>query len=872
MTHDGQDDSPLLQVAEWMAARGWKRKLAKGQRYRQSLFEHGINGLDAMLRLLPILSRPEHMHLSQEEGRILQAAVLAHDVGKEAEQFQEYLSDRRTSASHIDPERTRQAVPEVCDALGFGPIGPDVLRVIESCINAHHPSPATVFRGMLQGSDRWWPLARVVMAVDHFCSAADLLDAREALDRGFLGPFVLTSYHQVVMRGVSTTLLHQAAQEAFSADGWTPLLCFANGTLYVTDGASSASPPSLEKIAAHLQQTVSRRLAERDLSQIIVGSPIASILPKPELVDFASVGSYLTVAGTRVRRGTFAKKKPDDRKRVIAAYLDFAGRAEEAMTDDLLARETARIDAAQPEMVIFKLFKALTSPAVMGKGVTDTAATAYDTIFGPGTWLQLQSTSTLMPAKDMTRTVDHFWRLPGDHFGLSVARLGELEPDQRTKLLVQVLSDVVSQVREATSSPSPAEALAEQMAAAFVGDLVAPGTLGDPRDLARAQVETYARSKATAGKHLRKAVYFCPLCSRSFDQSEGESAKANFIAKPESHTNRAVAHGPFDRIVVCNGCRYERVLLQVLVGKAPAQMLTLLPHMNIGHGAGALVVQKVQDFVSKAQATMLGASTSRVTLGLTNLIAGKLGDDFPEALSADELVQLMTYRVSEDTRKQHLRKLTSALRDTYEDDLGQANTEWDTRYSSWDAAAEALMHDEVIDVEAKRLRREILWQFPAMHLVGETPNLLLVPLPLAIAADANESDANRALRELYVLLLIGLAFDMAVVSTSEGESVHWTGGEGVARVPTVPAVRALIGDEWVQLEKARHWIQVIGAAAQLGPACKFSPRSDLLQVLTTSPPERLLARVEQAGVEPLSMKHLRLVEIIKETRAKEVMV
>ncbi|MCC6177390.1 MAG: hypothetical protein IT305_18990 [Chloroflexi bacterium] len=823
-----------------------------------------------MCRLLPIVSRPAQMHLTESEGRILQVAILAHDVGKEVDEFQEYLAGRRRSASHIDRERTRQVVPAVCEGLGFDDLTSDVMLVVEDCINAHHPSPASVLRGIMHGSSRWWILAQVVMAVDHLCSAADLHAARDELSRGFLRTAVQASYHQVVMRGVATTLLHQAAQEAFVSSGWTPLLCFANGTLYVADGTSSVQVPSTNDIEAQLQQEIGRLLSGRDLQGIIVGSPIASMLPKPELVDFAKVDSYLTVAGTRVRRGTFAKKKVDDRRKVVATYLDASGRSAESLTDDLLSRETARIDAAQPEMVIFKLFKALSSTAIIGKEASDEVAVSYDALFGPEAWSQLQSTSTLMPAKDMARTVDRFWHLPGHRFGMAAAQMEEVEPERRTRLLVAALSGLVAQARAKSATPSPIEALAQQMSQAFVDDLVTPTVEGDPRERAQAQVETYSRSKVTAGKHVRNAVYLCPMCSRTFDRSEGEPARADFLPNPESHTNRAVAHGPFDRIVICNGCRYERVLLQVLVGKTPAQTLVLLPHMNIGSGAGALLVQRVQEFVDATKATMTGASTSRVTLGLTGLMAGKLGDELPDTLSPEELARLMTYRVSEDTRKRHLRELVKAMREAYDDDLEQVNDLWDTTYPSWNEAATSLMNNEVRDSAARGLRQEVLKQFPALYHVGETPNLLLVPLPLAIAADEKESDANRALRELYVLLLIGLTFDVAVVATSEGESVHWTGGEGVARAPAVPAVRALIGEEWVQSENASGWVRKIGAAAQLGPACDFSKRSDLLQVLTASPPERLLARIEQAGAERVGMKHIRLIEAVKGTLAEEV--
>lgn len=879
MMQDEANQALLKRAASWMESRGWRQKLAKEKQYQQTLFEHSLNELDVTLRLLSILARRKHMHLSLDEQRVLQAAVLAHDVGKETDDFQEYIAGRLKHASHIDPDRTRRAVPEVCEALGFGDVAPNVIQVIESCINVHHPSPAGTMRGVLEGMDRWWPLARVVMAVDHVCSAAGLLDAREALERDMIGQFVRVSYHQVAVRGVSTTLLHRAAEEAFEEAGWIPLLCFANGTLYVADGAAMVSPPSTEDITARLRQGIDRLLSERDLSGIVVGSPIASILPKPELLDFTKTKSYLTVASKRVRRGTFIKKKMEDRRRVVSSYLNLVGRTDEPLTDDVIAREAARIDAAQPEMVVFKLFKALTSQTVLGNEGAATAAAAYDELLGAKAWDHLQSTSTLMPANDLAYTVDPFWKLSGERFGLTATRMEEVEPEERTRRLVQALTEIVSQAREAADRPSPVETLGRAMAAAFANDLVSPAVVGDPRTAARSQVETYARSKATAGKRVRKAVYLCPLCSRSFNQDEGEPASADFIAKPESHTNRALAHGPFDRIVICNGCRCERVLLQVLVGRAPAQVLVLLPRMNIGRGAGALLIQKVRDWVTKAQGIMSDSSTSGVTLGLTNLIAGKLGDELPEAFSSDDLARVVTFRISDDTRKRRLRELTKALTERYEDDLDQANREWDAAFASWEEAARALMDEELTDSDARALRREVLRQFPTLHFMAETPNLLLLPLTQRIAADENESAANRGLRELFVLLLIGMVFDTAVLTMNESDPIQWTGGEGIARVPPVPAVRSLIaswsaranarpqgasgahsvtGDEWIQLTDAPRVLRAIGAAARLATACKFSPRSNLLQVLTESPPERILARIEQSGVETPSLKHVQL--------------
>ena len=78
----------LERATRWMAARGWRGKLAKSREYEQSLLEHSLIELDVLLELLPILASARHYGLSEKEQRILTVAVLAHDVGKETGAWQ----------------------------------------------------------------------------------------------------------------------------------------------------------------------------------------------------------------------------------------------------------------------------------------------------------------------------------------------------------------------------------------------------------------------------------------------------------------------------------------------------------------------------------------------------------------------------------------------------------------------------------------------------------------------------------------------------------------------------------------------------------------------------------------------------------------
>jgi hypothetical protein len=58
-------------AAGFMVKRGWKRLTAKRREFQQSLFEHTMVELDALISLLPILRKPNHFDLTEEEGKVL---------------------------------------------------------------------------------------------------------------------------------------------------------------------------------------------------------------------------------------------------------------------------------------------------------------------------------------------------------------------------------------------------------------------------------------------------------------------------------------------------------------------------------------------------------------------------------------------------------------------------------------------------------------------------------------------------------------------------------------------------------------------------------------------------------------------------------
>lgn len=870
----------MAKAAAWMQARGWKVRLAKKRAYEQSLFEHSLIEVDVLLALLSILGDARHYGLSAAEQRILAVAVLAHDVGKETDAWQYYIHSPSTApyVAHIIPELTRQVVPELCSLLGFEECSEPVQQIMARCAEFHHSKPGRSDGAILEtmlpsvgearpasgGSDRFLALAHLVKAIDHCCSAASPSEAMAALvDDPALGHHLAVASHEVMLRGVSTTLLHRAAQTAFQERGWRPLIYFSNGTVYAADPNLGPLEATADDIRTALKAAIDSTIGQ-DLSGLMVGSPTGNILPKPDLVSFAQSRRYLQAAGAKIGAQSFAKKPMAARRKVVEDYRRLKGE-EGIAEDDEVERQAGRISVGQPEMMVFKFFKAITDPdkiAEVGDEGAEIARRSYEERFGKGSWAALQSTSTLMPAKDRVRTVDCFWALSGESVGRpEVATVAELPDEARLELLIELLDDIAQRVFAGRQSPR--DRLSEAMARAFITDLVVPSAAVDAKSEANRQLEHYAHSKPFAGRESGKGTYLCPICNAPFSAPAGVKASADFIDNPQTHTNRGVAHGPFGYVMVCTACYYERLLLQILLGSRPAEMITLLPRVNLGPTRGASLVQAVRMWVETAQAQMRGETgdlESGFSLAFTDQAARKLGNRDASMLTPEDLMGLFSYRFTADTQKKRRREALKRLKEEFDDDLGALNAACAASFDSWEAVVDALVEDRIQQQECRAIRREVFRLFESVHLICQTPNLIFIPLTYPVAAGSDESDTSKGLRRLYVSLLLSLTFDAAVAIHKEGEAVDFRPSGGAAYVSPVPAVRALVGYEWVPSDAAAGVLAAIGAASLLARDSGLPARSALYKILAADPPERLARRIEEAGERPLMPRHVSLIE------------
>lgn len=918
-------------AVQWMAARGWKKLWGKRGAFTQSLLQHTDIELNALCTMLPILEQKAHYGLTEAEQQALIVGTIAHDTGKETVAWQEYIQQPRELQKgrfvpHIIPELTQVVVPELVNYFGFDPaIIPDAIVFVN--LHMKPARTATNLMGVLTskagGSNRWAVLARIVDTIDNFCSIRGLLLTLDAIRHdgatgGAVGPHIKLSYHLLSLRGVSTTLLHRAAEDVYREAGWSPLLYFSNGTIYVADSLAEGAEPNAGLIIEHLGEVIEGELPTNLFPKMVVGTPAATMIPKPELFDYRELKLYLQEASRRVKRGSFLRKPENVRLSKMkdnkgGGYWQLSNKAEHNLGVD-----SERIDRAQPLMMIFKFFRDAMKPEIAGKvaGLANPVQVAelaakrdetiakegdpnqaqtryekavqrlekqaestfesqateqYDAVFGRGAFARLQSTSTLMPAREMVTVIDPFWALSGEVFGLPHQRM-ELAPDEQVqRALIAKLDEIAHAIYDALpENRRPVRVGPAEIANCFEVDIIQPSSYLDPRQVAEKQRTAYSTSKPEAMRE-RQAARLCPICNSYF--RSGTSATADFVAKPDSHTNRAVSHGFTGKVVICDACKYERFLQQLLLGEKVARVLVLMPRMHVGYWTGQVFSSQAHRFYDEALSLMSNSTTNpneHVTLTLTNMIARKLlredeeGSNLvrtvQEGLDGRTLAHLLTYNLTADKQKTYLRDLSKALRDAYEfeegrEDVAMLNDEWGTTLVDWDSLVQAVFRGELHNDIVDDIRARVYRLQPQFRVVCQTPNFVLVPLTGGFAAGKDESDTNAALRELFILLLIGLALDCSVAAIETGEPITLEGGEGVAQVAAVPAVRDLIGNDWVGLTEAPRWLEKIGAASLLAHDTAYPVRSNLYQILTAPTPGHVLRRIEIQQKQGVSTHH-----------------
>lgn len=908
----------------FMINRGWKDKIAKRRGFEQSLLEHSANCLDVMLILLPALKSRLQLTIEEEQALILGIAI--HDVAKERSEWQAYIRGEGMYEPHIVPEYTIAAVEALAEWLEFG--GQADAR---AGANLHMKSVQTVARIFTESQTagpRMVLLQRLIADVDNVASANGLLSAHDALVRSSLDKYIHVAYHIVHVRGISTTMLHQAAQMAFEKQGWKPLLFYPTGTLYVRPGYEEPTSITAEMVQIELLSIISQVLLEKRkiLPELAVGDIRFTFFPKPDLFDHHFFKDYLRVASTRASVKSGKKINPANAQTYLnisallkvgmhpALVIKTQGKTGnkllaqvDAKYHNLLVKQLAdipenklpeilnRIGKAHPEMAIFKFMKDFIKSGLLDETGNTAIRQAYNDLFGPIAYEALMSTSNIMPARDQAFTVDFFWALSLKKLAeflqspeLDIEDIvGAIEQKRRVGLLIEALNKIGEIGFAAMEQPPTIDNFARKMAEVFIGDLVVPeAVLTDVRKFAEKQLRYYEKAKQNI-RTERQVEHICPACNQPF--KKGTEALVDFVGGT-SYTGRRLAYDG-EGLVICLACYYERLLRQIILGRKAYDLIVLMPRMSIGRYGGRVFL----DNLGQINRLVKGITTADTTnpdetlrLDMTWFIARKaLAANFNH-MSIEDLVRLFTYHAQNKTVEENLKKVIKQIQET----LGSNNLEvakdwWQHDFVDWMEAARAVAYKKVDDDVAQIIRERVYGLRPPIKFVAQTPNIILAPssnprvsnYSALVDSDA-DSDCKCALKQLLITLAFALGLDCSVAILHDDESLDEpileTGG--VAYVPPLSTVRDLIirgrsiediqklSPAWVSQSEAIRWLRALASAVLLANKTQYPPRNDLYQILTIRSKGALLRRIElkQKKGEMISYENLQQLEAIGE--------
>jgi hypothetical protein len=262
--------------------------------------------------------------------------------------------------------------------------------------------------------------------------------------------------------------------------------------------------------------------------------------------------------------------------------------------------------------------------------------------------------------------------------------------------LVHALAGIAAKVYAAMGSP-PRRIAGDTVAQIVINDLMYPTLTRGTDKLVNEQLKAYMACKEYAGRDNGKP-HICPVCNRVF--SEGILANDSLLDRPGAFTNRIPSHGGPNGDVICNSCKYEIFLRQLLLGRKPTELLVLLPRMNIAQGSGVELVRKARELMSKATILMSNDSddpNEHISFSLTQMIARKLSEQDVFTLSAQALLDVFTYSASKGKQKEYRKQLEEGLHETFGDTVQDLNDSWGTSFGDWDTAVQALIDGKVTE-------------------------------------------------------------------------------------------------------------------------------------------------------------------------------
>jgi len=836
-------------ACQWMLDRNWHQLIGKLGSYAQSLYDHTAAQINFLLALRTLLCSSYGLNLNEDQFLVVFTGALCHDAGKENPDWQRALRRGTPLPHHVNEEKTREVAADWAQRIGLAQRA-DFMSAVVAVIALHHKatqgvaSTLDLLLNVGQTDPRWRELADLVEATDKIISTPDVSAASSIAEKwfgkGVPRPVFAVTFHRVRhLRGVSTTFVHKACQEAHLEAGWTPSLHFADGTLYLSP-TGAASIVSEHDVRSKLVPLFTRLLSESDLPEQVVGNLHGRApLPKPELFDPGQFSAYLKKAASRSKPSNFREKhrkadgsfsdefrkymdKYADLRRtalgndsgvlferfVMAVPLDSMLRLFNALIrgDKVISEENWPLDDKQLtaiERAIAKkkgdgeqeaIAREKEAARVRRKAKEDwleKVRVKYDDTFGENSFASLKAV-TNDPAINLAKAVDFFLdqEVPLNE-SPGIKWSSKPPQEQETELLArlgEIFTVVVAGLPQGALRPAlDGDGLAE----IFLEDVQLQGH-AHQIDI-EAQYESYL-----SAKQGQQNGAFCPFTNEAAQAAFGTGFDLGVAT--DGHSNRLPMQGntwkTWSRgVPMATASRYELMLRRLILGQPTEQLIVLVPPAQLGPFEGARLVDQVrrlEEEISLYSGNLTPDPVRRFSFSLTDQIAGNLVSQ-----PAASLTDLLHYTSAAQKTQGYKRDLEKSLREYFSHDIASLNEESGTSFADWTEAVDELFAGRSAQAqlalqnseEIRMCRRQSLKLSAPGRLVCQTPNMILALLPNAISLN-KESEVNAAIRQLLLSLVLNRHLRMSVAIIPPDEALTFSGCEGSVLVPRNPALRA----------------------------------------------------------------------------------
>jgi len=876
-------------LADFILNRGWKLKLAKKEPIEQSLFIHSFNELGA---IQSYLERSPHPFGGSDILKLYIASII-HDCEKETDEWQGKINLGEKPPHHTHPEYAKMFIDELLDFLKAKKIvvvfdQEDVNDVISAQalhMKASAKSARNVFDEMTRGhkSERWSEIANLIDLFDDIVSLESVESVIALLNKSeyaMLNEGLEFTYHKIGnARGILASLLHKACEQTYENHNFISFLYYADGTVYFRKRKNSDEKITANEIKDSLKNVFTKFIQNiEENNKVVIENPQTKLFRGREFFDKDLIDKYFT----HLQRKYRAKIDKAKLKRIIEEKFGSVREAKEKLNlqeikdSDLIEvirqdpkkysehfpdfiskfQEIIDISVSKPQQYMFQLFKEIVFDDELFSKEKDFQKNIhrdFDAFLGDGEFEKLGSKSTTNPQIDFAKYVTPYWNKEIS-LNNGKTQVEKLDVREQEKILGEKLGEILKR-NIGKCSKLPKDEFVNEVTNLLIGDLTYPLAVNV------GAIENYAEVEllkiGTSKKKLfdkTKGERLCPICYSLMPDSN--LITAAFLSDDRGvakvFSNHAMGGSGFGTSVnICKLCYAELLLRRTVLGRTPSDLVILFPSLNFAKIQASNVMELMRDVQNKLEQFYSWNNPDlnyREQLNNVREIAEKLIkrniEEISAALNPDEFIESFKIKISEETRKKDITNIENKIKEFWnsEEDF---NSEFSTLYTSFKEIAEDIFENNIKMPESER--NQIIDEAgvnPIRYsLIYETPNFMVISLPMTFSYSEDEAEVNLLLKRLLFATYMYLLTDCSVMVIPGKEVIHIPQTRKIVYVPPSSTLKQVIKEDWISLLDLKKWMVAISAGVKLAREGDYSKRSGIFEVLTQPTVGHILSRI-----------------------------